>query len=230
MTQKKKKSAYRTAVQERNDSSGTAAWERGRPARPRSRGDNSNRRMVTFGIVVIGILIAVGVLVASAGGVGIGSGASQSASSPSQGQQAAVKLDTAKIAVLQDRARQNPSDLGTLIDLGNTYYDASQWTDAIPWYEKALVIAPSNTDVRTDLGTAYYYSGNNDKAKEQWLKVLDQDPNKVQAHYNLGVMYSHLTPPDMDSASKEWETVIKLAPASDQAKSAEQSLKNIGKR
>ncbi len=113
---------------------------------------------------------------------------------------------------------------------GDAYYDAGRWSDAIPWYEKALQAAPGNTDVRTDLGTAYFYSGDSAKAREQWFKVLDQDPNKVQTHFNLGIMYSSQTPPDVDAATKEWETVIELAPTSEQAKTAQQNLKNLGNR
>ena len=125
---------------------------------------------------------------------------------------------------------QNPADVDSLVSLGNIYYDAGRYTEAIPWYEKAVEKIPTNTDVRTDLGTAYFYSGNNDKAKEHWGKVFEQDPNKIQAHFNLGVLYSGLTPPDNEAAAREWETVIRIAPDSPDGKQAVERLKKIGKR
>ena len=186
----------------------------------RNRGTSSGRRGVTFALIVAGIAVAAWVILAS-----MGLGGKVSSQPPSS----AASLD-AVVGPLMERLRQNPSDMAAMVELGNSYYDAGRWADAIPWYEKALQLAPTNTDVRTDLGTAYYYSGNAERAKEEWSKVLEQDPNKVQAHYNLAILYSHATPPQMDAAAKEWETVIRLAPGSEQAKAAETQLKAIGKR
>ena len=142
------------------------------------------------------------------------------------GGQANIGADVAK---LQERLRQNPADVDAMISLGNTYYDAQIYTDAIPWYQKALEKQPTNTDVRTDLGTAYFYSGQNDKAKEEWAKVFQQDPNKVQAHMNLGILYSNETPPNLDGAAKEWQTVIQLAPGTPNASQAQKLLQQIGR-
>ncbi len=188
-----------------------------------------NRRVVTFAIVVGGVLIAVWVLAMSLG-VGGGSTAVQQGSGASSPPAVDAKALEATVAGLQERLRQNPADTGVMIALGNAYYDAARWTEAIPWYEKALQAVPANTDVRTDLGTAYFYSGDIEKAKEQWFKSLEYDPDKVQTHYNLGVLYSHLTPPDTEAAAREWETVLRLAPNSEQAKSAEKNLTRMGKR
>ena len=188
-----------------------------------TRAVDPNRRAITIALVAVGVLIALGVLLASFADVGVTP--SQQQSSGGQG------LDTGAVAALQERLRQNPSDVSAMIALGNAYYDAKQWANAIPWYEKALQVAPTNTDVGTDLGTAYLYSGDVEKAKAQWSKVLQQDPNKLEAHFNMGIMYAfHQTPPDNDSAAREWETVIRLAPSSQQAKDAQSYLQKIGKR
>ncbi len=191
-----------------------------------SRRETDSRRRITIGIVVVGVIIAAWILAMSFGSGG--SGGNNTASQPQQNTD--TKAQDANIANLQQRLQQDPSDLGAMIELGNDYYDAGRYSEAIPWYEKALQSAPTNTDVRTDLGTSYFYSGNLDKAKEQWFKVLERDPNKVQTHYNLAVLYSHETPPDTDNAVKEWQTVIKLAPDSDQAKSAQKRLQDLGKQ
>lgn len=195
------------------------------PLRP----DPGNRRKVTFGIVAGGLLIAVWVLVSSlnAGGNSVAQSGAQGTAAQSQPTVDAKSLDAA-IAALMQKAQQNPSDLTTIVDLANRFYDAGRYGEAIPWYEKAILQVPNNTDIRTDLGTSYFYSGNFDKAKENWFKALEQDPNKVETHYNLSVMYTHQTPPDTDSAIKEWQTVVRIAPDSEQGKSAAQKLKDAG--
>ncbi len=189
---------------------------------------DSRRRNITLGIIGAGVLIAFLILITSVQQHNVTSGAAAQPTTVAQPTTAAPSQGS-NIAALQDKLRQNPDDQDAMIALGNAYYDAKQYTDAIPWYEKALTKVPNNTDVRTDLGTAYYYSGNLDKAKEEWTEVLKQDPNKIQAHYNFGVLYSNLNPPDNADAAKEWQAVIKIDPNSDQAKSAQQKLQEMGK-
>lgn len=199
----------------------TRATRRGGRATAYRDEDDGRRRNVTFAIIGAGILIAFLVVMSSVEKGNVANAPTQPAN--------AQAVD-ANAAALQERLRQNPADQVAMIDLGNTYYDAKRYGEAIPWYEKALEKVPTDTNVRTDLGTAYFYSGNVDKAKEQWTKVLQQDPNKVQTHYNLGILYSSLTPPDTESAAKEWEAVLKIAPGSEQGKSAEEKLKAMGRR
>ena len=190
--------------------------------------DDARRRNITLGIIGAGVLIAILIMLNGVQQHNVASAPAQSTSTPAQ-PTAAAQSANAAIGALQDRLRQNPDDQDAMIALGNAYYDAKQYTDAIPWYEKAVAKLPNNTDVRTDLGTAYYYTGNIDKAKQEWTEVLKQDPNKIQAHYNFGVLYSNLNPPDNENAAKEWQAVIKIDPNSDQAKSAQQKLKDMGK-
>lgn len=193
---------------------------RARYAQPAPYAD-PRRRNITLAILGVGVLFAALIVLSSL----------EKPRAPGGSQVAADASTTdANIGVFLERVRQNPRDLAALVGLGNAYYDTKRWAEAVPWYEKALAVAPNDVNVRTDLGTAFLYSGNPDKAKEQWLKVLEQDPNKVETHYNLGVLYSGQTPPDNEAAAKEWETVIRMAPSSEQAKSAEQKLKAMGRR
>jgi len=178
-------------------------------------------RWTSFAFVVLGTLMAVSVVAASLG-LGTGNTASQQASDEADIEQV--------VAPLLERLQQNPADEAAMVALGNAYYDSDRWEEAVPWYEKALQATPENTDVRTDLGTAYFYSGDLAKAKEQWSKVLEQDPDKVQAHYNMGLLYLHQSPADTESAAREWETVIKLAPGTEEAESAQERLTSLAKR
>lgn len=184
----------------------------------RSYGDPKARRRVSLAFVVVGILIAASVLVTSLGmGVGV-----------SPDGQATDEAELGRIvAPLLEQLQQDPTDEAAMVALGNAYYDYGWMEDAIPWYEKALQTIPDDTDVRTDLGTAYFYSGDSEKAKEQWSRVLEREPGKVQTHYNLAVLYLHQTPPDNEAAAREWETVVRLAPDSEEGQSAAEQLKKL---
>ncbi len=217
----KKRSTNRTAAPDQLTRQQAIPARRNGYARSYQSEQDTRRRNITLGIIGAGVLIAFLILIT-------GVEQHNAASAPPQ-PTVAAQSQNSNIAALQDRLRQNPDDQDAMIALGNAYYDAKQYTDAIPWYEKALTKVPNNTDVRTDLGTAYYYSGNLDKAKSEWTEVLKQDPNKIQAHYNFGVLYSNLNPPDNADAAKEWQAVIKIDPNSDQAKEAQQKLQEMGK-
>src|SRR5688572_28819932 len=96
----------------------------------------------------------------------------QQAGPPQGGQQPAV-LDQNKVQALRTVAEQNPADKQTRVDLGNLYFDAEQYGEAITWYEAALKIAPSDPNVSTDLGVAYYYTNQPDRAIKQFEHSLN---------------------------------------------------------
>src|ERR1035438_1561514 len=60
-------------------------------------------------------------------------------------------LDAQTKPLLQ-RLDADPKDVSALTEVGNIYFDASQWTTAITYYTRALNETPANPDVRTDMG------------------------------------------------------------------------------
>ncbi len=81
-----------------------------------------------------------------------------------------------------------PNDPALLADVGNIYYDAHQFAQAIDYYNRSLKLQPANTNVRTDLGTAYWYLGDADNAISQFQTVLKTEPTKSNTLFNLGVV------------------------------------------
>ena len=73
-------------------------------------------------------------------------------------------------------AEQNPNDEATRVQLGNLYFDAERYDDAIAWYEAALKINPKDPNVSTDLGVAYYYMNQPDRAIKQFEQSLADRP------------------------------------------------------
>jgi len=112
---------------------------------------------------------------------------------------------------LKARLQSNPRDAATLIELGNIYFDASQWTDAIGYYTRALNETPNNPNARTDMGIAYYYSGAPDRALKEFDRSLKDDPRHAQTLFNVGVVKMNAKN-DPKGAIAAWEELLKIDP------------------
>jgi len=117
----------------------------------------------------------------------------------------------------------DPKNAGTLIQLGNVYYDHQAYAEAIPYYNRALEIEPKNINVRTDLGTAYWYSGFPEKAVAEYEKSLAVDPAHVNTIFNMGVVLLDGMK-DAKRAEKYLEKVLALNPTPQQREKAQELL------
>ena len=107
--------------------------------------------------------------------------------------------------------KTNPNDVDTLVKLGNLYFDAQTYADAIVYYEKAVAIQPKDPDVRTDLGTAYWYTGNADKAIDNFNQALAIRPNHPGTLFNLGIV-KWQGKKDPKGAIVAWEKLLQTNP------------------
>src|SRR4051794_7494693 len=81
-------------------------------------------------------------------------------------------LDENQVTALKSVAEKNPKDAAPRSQLGNLYFDAERYDDAIKWYTDAFNLAPNDVNVSTDLGVCYYYTNQPDKALAQFDKSL----------------------------------------------------------
>lgn len=124
---------------------------------------------------------------------------------------------------LLDAVNKDPRDYDSLVKLGNLYYDAQQYPNAIQYYERALGIHPENPDVRTDMGTAYWYSGNADKAVAAMETSLKFRPGHPQTLFNLGwIRWQGKADPK--GAIEAWESLLKTNPDYPQKQQVEQYI------
>jgi cytochrome c-type biogenesis protein CcmH/NrfG len=141
-----------------------------------------------------------------------------------KGQQADAQAALAQAASpLLDAVNKNPNDYDSLVKLGNVYYDAQQYPNAITYYERALAIHPENPDVRTDMGTAYWYAGNADKAISEMETSLKYQAGHPQSLFNLGwVRWQGKN--DAKGAVEAWEKLLKANPSYPQKEQVEQYI------
>jgi tetratricopeptide (TPR) repeat protein len=147
---------------------------------------------------------------------------SASAPAPASGQ-APVVLDEARVRSLAAAADQRPQDAAVRVELGNLYFDAERYAEAIQWYEQALEIDPKNVNASTDLGVSYYYSNQPDRALAQFEHSLSIDPRHTKTILNTGIVRA-FGKQDLAGAAKAWQEVIAIAPDSPEARAAKQAL------
>jgi cytochrome c-type biogenesis protein CcmH/NrfG len=105
---------------------------------------------------------------------------------PTPEQMAQMARKQAEPLVAQLKA--NPNDTALLSKIGNVYYDAAQYDDAIGYYKQALKIDPKNVDIRSDMATCYWYKNDADTAITEFQKSLSFNPQHASTLYNLGVV------------------------------------------
>jgi cytochrome c-type biogenesis protein CcmH/NrfG len=148
-----------------------------------------------------------------------------SQSSTSSNTRAAI-VDEAKVSALKSVAEKEPNNVKPRVELGNLYFDAERYDDAITWYEQAVKLSPNDPNLSTDLGVCYYYTNQPDKALARFDASLKTDPKHVKTLLNLGIVRA-FGKQDLAGATKAWEQVIALDPNGPEGQAAKRALDTL---
>jgi tetratricopeptide (TPR) repeat protein len=179
-----------------------------------------------FAVAGIFFGLLVGWIIGSQQGVGAPAAAPAAAASAAAPAQAAPPLDESRVNTLRAAAEKNPRDAEARVELGNLYFDAERFDDAVKWYEDAVRIDPRDVNASTDLGISYYYTNQPDRALAQFQKSLEIDPKHSKTLLNVGIVRA-FGKQDLEGAAKAWEQVIEVAPGSPEARAAKQALEGL---
>jgi len=135
-------------------------------------------------------------------------------------------LDQNQVAALTSLADRDPKNATPRVQLGNLYFDAERYEDAIKWYSEGLKLAPKDADVSTDLGICYYYTNQPDKALEQFKTSLAINPKHAKTLLNVGIVRA-FGKQDLAGAQVAWQQVVDVAPNSPEAQQAKKALDSI---
>jgi len=135
-------------------------------------------------------------------------------------------VDETRAADLRQAAEQAPADVQVRIDLGNLYFYAQRFEEAVPWYEAVLAREPEAVDVSTDLALAYYYLEDTDRALAQFDRSLEIDPAHPKTFLSIGMVRAFGNR-DLDGAMAAWEEVVRVAPGSSEALAATEALESL---
>jgi cytochrome c-type biogenesis protein CcmH/NrfG len=150
----------------------------------------------------------------------------QQASGAAGGSEQPAVLNEGQVQALRTVAEQNPKDPQPRVQLGNLFFDAERYNDAITWYEAATALDPSDPNVSTDLGVAYYYTNQPDRALAQFDKSLATDPKHIKTLLNVGIVRA-FGKNDLAGAAKAWETVVAISPDSPEGQAAKKGLEGV---
>lgn len=157
---------------------------------------------------------------------GPGSPVPAAAPAASAGQRQPPALDQGRVQQLRAAIEQEPDNALHHTQLGNTFFDAEQWTDAIASYERSLQLDPDNPDVSTDLGVSYFYSNRMDEALAQFDRSLQISPDHTKTLLNKGIVLA-FGKEDLRAAAEQWKRVVELAPNSPEGERARQALEGV---
>jgi cytochrome c-type biogenesis protein CcmH/NrfG len=138
----------------------------------------------------------------------------------------AVSLDEAQVTALKSAASGQPTNAQPRVQLGNLYFDAERYDDAIKWYTEAQTLLPNDVNVSTDLGVCYYYTNQPDKALAQFDRSLKLDANHAKTLLNVGIVRA-FGKQDLEGATAVWQKLLKLAPDSPEGQAAKRALDTL---
>jgi tetratricopeptide (TPR) repeat protein len=138
----------------------------------------------------------------------------------------APQLDLAKVSALEGLAQKEPTNARPRNELGNLYFDAERYDEAIKWYNDAYTLDPKNANLSTDLGVSYYYTNQPDKALEQFAKSLQAEPGHLKTLLNMGIVKA-FGKQDLEGAEAAWQQILKAAPDSPEGQAAKRALDSL---
>ncbi len=145
---------------------------------------------------------------------------------PAAGSAQAPALDDARVQALTTIMQSDPKNAGAAVQLGNVYFDAERWDDAIKWYRTAVDIDPKNADASTDLGVSLYYTNKTDEALAQFENSLKIDAKHTKTLLNKGIVLA-FGKQDIRAATDVWKQVVELAPDSPEGQAARRALEGV---
>jgi tetratricopeptide (TPR) repeat protein len=148
------------------------------------------------------------------------------AAAPANSPPPPAPLDQDRVKALESVAAQNARDPQPRVQLGNMFFDAEQYPQAITWYEQAIALNAKDPNLSTDLGVAYYYTNQPDRAIRQFEHSLSIDPRHIKTLLNMGIVRA-FGKQDLDGAAKAWEQVVAISPDSPEGQAAKKGLDGI---
>jgi len=157
-------------------------------------------------------------------------GANSLAAAPQPPTPAQLKqMADAQAEPLLTRLKTDSANPALLTAIGNLYYDAQQYPDAVNYYRRALDFNPADAAVRTDMGTAYWFMGNADSAISEFNKALTDAPGNPNTLFNRGLV-KWRGKKDGPGALADWDKLLSANPAYAQKDAVEKMIAEVKKQ
>jgi tetratricopeptide (TPR) repeat protein len=131
-----------------------------------------------------------------------------------------------RIAELRDSLAAEPNNPRFVLQMANAWYDAGAFFQAEQFYARYLrEYNPKDVAARVDYAYTILRQGRPEEAIAETKKALEFEPNRVEALYNLGVIYYGQK--DFQSSKLWFEKCIAAAPGTEIAQSARQIISSL---
>jgi tetratricopeptide (TPR) repeat protein len=147
-------------------------------------------------------------------------------SAPSQAKQAA-QAEAEGTQEKKERLEAAEQEVAeSLNDQGTQCYEDGRIEEAVSYFKRAIELEPGVAKYHVNLGVAYgELEGSKSEALASYRKAAELDPQDPSPHLLMGYLFNEGGDPD--SARREWETVVKLAPNTAESKEAQDAIANL---
>jgi tetratricopeptide (TPR) repeat protein len=111
---------------------------------------------------------------------------------------------------LQHAIQNDPSDANAYHELAVTYRAMKNYGEALRAEEAALALQPERSEFHGIRAMVRVETGQFAQAKDEFLRVIQMDPNNAVAWNNLGNAYRELN--ELDEAAEAYRKAIELSP------------------
>jgi len=139
-----------------------------------------------------------------------------------------VEIDQSVEQAFRSTAVADPNDPSAAAALANYLANTSKLSEAIPWYEKAIALAPNDAIIRLDFAQSLAAGDMNGDAELQFQKAIELAPSDPQAHFYLGELYYGMNPQRTIDAIDQYQQTIELGPQTFMAQRAQERLVALG--
>lgn len=130
-------------------------------------------------------------------------------------------LATGKLA-----AAPTGSDPAQLKNDGDQLFGQQRYAEAIPYYRRALELAPNDAEASNDLGLALFYTGQSSEAIKILRTGAEQSPTFQRIWLTLGFVGAKAG--DQTGARRALEKARDLGPGNDIGQEAQRQLDRLG--
>jgi tetratricopeptide (TPR) repeat protein len=125
-------------------------------------------------------------------------------------------------AQLNSPSMINSTQVETLYNTANNFYDNQKYDEAIQYYDKVLAINPSAVGALNSKGLALDHLQRYDEALQSFDKALEIDPSSVNALTNKGLALDHLQ--RYDEALQSFDKALEIDPSNPKALDGKASI------
>lgn len=133
-----------------------------------------------------------------------------------------------QLQALKARIAENPKDQKAYTELGNLYFQAGKFAQALAYYEKAVHLDPKDIIARNDLALCYHIAKREKEAFQQLNAAIKLSPRSQHLWLTLGLV--NYETGQLEEARRILKKAVLIDPHSEAGRGAKSMLSALEKR